>query len=54
MEQLANVKTRIEALPLSLGLPLLLAVNTLALLVLDANHAIPGWIKTTASLLLLF
>ena len=54
MQQLANVKTKIDAMPLSLGLPLLLGANTLALLTLEATHAIPGWIKTAASLFLLF
>ena len=54
MQQLANIKTRVDALPLAASLPVLLGVNTLALLALDATHAIPGWIKTAASLLLLF
>lgn len=54
MQQIANVKTKIDAVPVSLGVPLLLGVNTLALLALDATHAIPSWIKTAASLFLLF
>lgn len=54
MQQFANVKTKIDAVPVSLGLPLLLGVNTLALLTLEATHALPGWIKTAASLFLLF
>ncbi|HUP65331.1 MAG TPA: hypothetical protein VM557_08630 [Thermoanaerobaculia bacterium] len=54
MQQLVNVKTKIETLPLSSALPLLLGVNTLALAALDAGHAIPGWIRTAASLFLLF
>ena len=54
MQQLANVKTKVESLPLSLALPVVLAANTLALLILEANHAIPGWIKSAASLFLLF
>jgi hypothetical protein len=54
MQQLANVKTKIDAVPHVLGLPLLLGVNTFALLTLEATHSIPGWIKTAASLFLLF
>ncbi len=54
MQQLANVKTKIDAVPVSLGLPLLLGVNTLAILTLEATHALPSWIKTAASLFLLF
>lgn len=54
MQTLANVKSRFEALPLTTGLPALLAINTFALLVLDATQTIPGWIKTAASLFLLF
>ena len=54
MQTIAYVKTKIEALPLSTGLPILLGINTLALLVLDAHYAVPGWIKTAASVFLLF
>lgn len=54
MQTIANVKNRVEALPLSAGLPLLLGINTLALLLLDVHHAIPGWVKTAASVFLLF
>lgn len=54
MQQLAHVKAKVEALPVSLGLPFLLAANTVGLLVLDANHAIPSWIKSAATLFLLF
>ncbi|MGH9456851.1 MAG: hypothetical protein ACRD2J_04340 [Thermoanaerobaculia bacterium] len=55
MEHLvANAKTKVEAVPLSFALPVVLALNTLALLLLEAHHAVPGWIKNAASLLLLF
>jgi hypothetical protein len=55
MQQFAHVvKAKVEGFPVSLSLPFLLGINTLALLALDANHAIPGWIKSAASLFLLF
>lgn len=55
MQQIAHaVKAKVEGFPVSLSLPFLLGINTLALLALDANHAIPGWVKSAASLFLLF
>ena len=47
-------ETRSQALQLPYALPMLLAVNTFALLALDRVGGIPDWIKSAVALFLAF
>ena len=47
-------ETRSPALQLSSALPMLLAVNTFALLAFDRLGGIPDWIKSAVALFLAF
>ena len=46
--------TRSNAISVQYALPMLLAVNTFALLAIDQLGGIPDWIKSAAALLLSF
>ena len=47
-------ETRSNAISVQYALPMLLAVNTFALLAIDQLGGIPNWIKSAAALLLSF
>ena len=47
-------ETRSNAISVQYALPMLLAVNTFALLAIDQLGGIPDWIKSAAALLLSF
>jgi hypothetical protein len=47
-------QTRSNAISVQYALPMLLAVNTFALLAIDQLGGIPDWIKSAAALLLSF
>jgi hypothetical protein len=47
-------ETRSTAISVQYALPMLLAVNTFALLAIDQLGGIPDWIKSAAALLLSF
>jgi hypothetical protein len=47
-------ETRSNAISVQYALPMLLAVNTFALLAIDQLGGIPNWIKSATALLLSF
>ena len=47
-------ESRIQAVPMSAMLPMILAVNTTALLALERLGGIPNWIKSAVALFLSF
>jgi hypothetical protein len=47
-------ETRSQAIQLSAVLPMLLAINTFALLAIDRLGGIPQWIKSAVALFLAF
>jgi hypothetical protein len=50
-----HARARLEsAVQVSLSLPILLAVNTVALVVIEQHGAFPGWLKSAAALFLAF
>ena len=48
------VQTRSQAMSISVMLPLILAINTTALLALERLGGIPTWIKSAVALFLSF
>jgi hypothetical protein len=48
------VQTRSQAMSISAMLPLILAINTTALLALERLGGIPSWIKSAVALFLSF
>jgi hypothetical protein len=55
MSQIAKLHAKVEtSLPMNLLLPSVLAANTLLLFGLDAQAAIPRWIKLFATIFLSF
>ncbi len=47
-------QTRSNAISVQYALPMLLAINTFALLAIDQLGGIPNWIKSAAALFLAF
>lgn len=54
MKSLADTRTNAAAASMSTALPMLLAVNTFALLAIDRLGGIPTWIKSAVALFLQF
>lgn len=54
MKSLAETRTTAAAATMSSILPVLLAVNTFALLTIDRLGGIPNWIKSAVALFLQF
>ena len=55
MSQIAKLQAKVETtLPMTLVLPSVLAANTLLLFGLDAQAAIPRWVKLAATIFLSF
>ncbi|HEY5610210.1 MAG TPA: hypothetical protein VIL97_03305 [Thermoanaerobaculia bacterium] len=53
-QRAAAVKSRVEAIPATYGLPIVLTVNTAALVALDRLGAFPAWMKAAAAVFLAF
>jgi hypothetical protein len=54
MNNIAQTRTKIESVSVPYALPMLLAVNTFALLALEQLGGIPSWIKSAVAVFLAF
>lgn len=54
MNNIAQSRTKLETVNLSYALPMVLTVNTFALLVLERLGGIPAWIKSAVAVFLAF
>jgi hypothetical protein len=54
MNNVAEIRSNAISLTSTYGLPMLLAINTFALLALDRLGQIPSWIKSAVAVFLAF